>query len=1175
MAAVSAPEMPWEGLSSEGKEEEQEKLRYTLSSIVQHPDGLEAALQSVREPCAAAVEALKASDGPQVISALQRLQQAIERCPAAGLRACVEEAVAPAKLALQSHFQLSSNVPWVSLRSRGAEAGLRVFVSAIARAQCSREHHSDVGLAAVQLGAIAAAKAERNDERVRHAAAGAIEAGAQLAASLLSSDNEASTLGHAISSALSIVSTEDARGTSGSKDARLAALRATRVLVQEAGSASALAFFLPGTASGITKALAAAHPDRAGPASASAGSSATAEALRALSSLISCVLSDSANCHLHLRNHEMRRNGEESKAVLQLHKMAAGGSDHYQESESVTSAPANTDAHEWKADASAQAFRVLRTEEWRSNVEDKLCELFESAVRPLIQHQHSKVRVAYGQLAGSTMLSCASTVPELCKKLLEDLLPLVSDQFPQVQQAAKHELECLQTRRDDVLATAAPVTQSAFRSLARKCQLADKQHFISSSKLLTTSLERLQFDGNPTGLLQGLQPSDFWSILEHCFHPKARTSRSMLLLDSDGQWQASENDANETCTACILPSLHVEELERLETERSRDAAIDACRALGSAARRDGILESIVIEFCRRLRSSRSDVKKPSASLPWQRHAAAQLKAASEVIVGSAQRAVEDDKRMSGNSYINLIAAMHSEVTSPAVWGSSILQEDDALLAKACCEFVGACARALGDEYQECIELLPTALPKLLRRLGSSDREVSAAASNAMRQIGASTGSGPSLRAVVVAHSDYVIDALSSQLRRLGDNPQAPELFAAALERAGASKDLLPLLAEPLQHAADAVSAKGRSHRPQHVMPFLGMLREVSKAAEVEASTMASNSTQLADGDQLPPDKVRRAEIAAKAAARVSHSCAPSTRDRSLKVRLRALECAQHSLRALRGAADAGAADEYGAPRRRAAACGFKSGGWGLGSYQRSTPDQAQRDRAELMPAVVASWPTVIAALRDRHPEGVRAGCEMLCDACEAASGSFLSRRVADEALPELIRLIDEGLPHVREEQRPEQWRLAQQSRVHLQEAGSERASDKACTAVLQAISIIASSPRASGALMDAVPPLAERLPPYLGDATRSDVRQSAAEAAHALHCFDPDQVYLALAETAYASAAAAEGNVWPEPPHSSLPSYQSILPVSSSKRAPRGAARNAARLLRMLERDCRAPRWKS
>ena len=57
-----------------------------------------------------------------------------------------------------------------------------------------------------------------------------------------------------------------------------------------------------------------------------------------------------------------------------------------------------------------------------------------------------------------------------------------------------------------------------------------------------------------------------------------------------------------------------------------------------------------------------------------------------------------------------------------------------------------------------------------------------------------------LRALVVANVDYIVDAVSRQLRSLGAHPRAPQLLAALLRKAGVAPQLLPLLAEPARAA---------------------------------------------------------------------------------------------------------------------------------------------------------------------------------------------------------------------------------------------------------------------------------------------------------------------------------------------------------------------------------------
>ena len=102
-------------------------------------------------------------------------------------------------------------------------------------------------------------------------------------------------LGFTISTLLAISHEETSAGSQGSKLLRSSALNTLDCLIRFVADADALAFFLPGTVSGLTKALAAASGVRpnvgAGPGG--TGADGVEFALSSMASILSCVLNDS------------------------------------------------------------------------------------------------------------------------------------------------------------------------------------------------------------------------------------------------------------------------------------------------------------------------------------------------------------------------------------------------------------------------------------------------------------------------------------------------------------------------------------------------------------------------------------------------------------------------------------------------------------------------------------------------------------------------------------------------------------------------------------------------------------------------------------------------------------------------------------------------------------------
>ena len=161
--------------------------------------------------------------------------------------------------------------------------------------------------------------------------------------------------------------------------------------------------------------------------------------------------------------------------------------------------------------------------------------------------------------------------------------------------------------------------------------------------------------------------------------------------------------------------------------------------------------------------------------------------------------------------------------------------ENALLACALLEAVGAVACACGSEFVKTGGFLPTALVPLLLKLGDERDLVRETAEGTLFRVAelggffkdarkkttspfqATTSSATptdvsaAVGALVTANADYVVDALSRRLRRLEAFPDAPRFFAAVLGAGadGAARRLLPFLRDPIARAAEAVSVAGR------------------------------------------------------------------------------------------------------------------------------------------------------------------------------------------------------------------------------------------------------------------------------------------------------------------------------------------------------------------------------
>ncbi|KAG1680797.1 hypothetical protein FOA52_008130 [Chlamydomonas sp. UWO 241] len=278
-------------------------------------------------------------------------------------------------------------------------------------------------------------------------------------------------------------------------------------------------------------------------------------------------------------------------------------------------------------------------------------------------------------------------------------------------------------------------------------------------------------------------------------------------------------------------------------------------------------------------------------------------AAAAGAAGSNAAAADGIALVDARAYEGLVTQLVLELVRPRLWGvptngdaltaqqqamaasspppseqssAHTLAANAALAASLACA-VGVCCRCLGDRLSTLGRPLRAALLPLLERLADPSRHVCGAASAALSTLCAACGFPGGLPQLVGRNADYVIDAVCAQLRDLPRHPRAPQLLAALLNQAGASPELLPLLAEPLTSAlrgtgvlARRAAAQGAQGSPQ-VTCFLGVLGHVSAGARAHADSVAAETDAA-----VAEVRARVADVAAVAeAARARPEAAPA------------------------------------------------------------------------------------------------------------------------------------------------------------------------------------------------------------------------------------------------------------------------------------------------------------
>lgn len=309
----------------------------------------------------------------------------------------------------------------------------------------------------------------------------------------LQSKSMSPAVGHLLSLFIQISDREALRGGQGSAKLRIDALSALRALIFKVGNADALAFFLPGVASGLVSAIR--SPVRANghrqealsqisyPRGAAGSSGALEEAVRALAELLVLVLADERNSSAL----EAREGVSQVPNLSQKWKSSKGG--HFIAEAALASlselsvqlkdnkgipaalkAPCelNSDGQvatngsdnihsgsdnvlqEEKIEQ-ADVFRIKRNKEWMEHTATRIGNLLSLSFPAVCGHSNPSVRLAVTEGVTILILTCGITLRGSKLTFLECLLAMSCDDWPHVASVAQSSLAFLVTREPESL----------------------------------------------------------------------------------------------------------------------------------------------------------------------------------------------------------------------------------------------------------------------------------------------------------------------------------------------------------------------------------------------------------------------------------------------------------------------------------------------------------------------------------------------------------------------------------------------------------------------------------------------------------------------------------------------------------------------------------------------------
>ncbi|CAL5207919.1 unnamed protein product [Lathyrus oleraceus] len=267
----------------------------------------------------------------------------------------------------------------------------------------------------------------------------------------LRSQTASAAVGHWISLLLKAADTEAARGQRGSARIRIEAFKTLRVLVAKVGSADALAFFLPGIVSNLSKVL---HGTKTMISGAAGSMEAVGLAIRGLAEFLMIVLRDDANASVLDMEVSASFDPKECKSTLSLLEELR----HLQVKDSVKTKVVEDIVESEKIPCSQTQFQemgsiapdgetlslhVTRTKDWIQKTTAHVNKLLSATFPHICIHSSHKVRKGLVDAIKGLLLECFYTLGDSRLMLLECLCALAVDESDDVSSTAQDFLECL------------------------------------------------------------------------------------------------------------------------------------------------------------------------------------------------------------------------------------------------------------------------------------------------------------------------------------------------------------------------------------------------------------------------------------------------------------------------------------------------------------------------------------------------------------------------------------------------------------------------------------------------------------------------------------------------------------------------------------------------------------
>ena len=673
----------------------------------------------------------------------------------------------------------------------------------------------------------------------------------------------APALGHLLSIPVSYAKSEIHAGSNGSKFVLQIAWATLQEWLEFVDDPDAIAFFVPGTASGLFLSLQ--RAGSMGPTTASAGGQAVVEAISALNTLLQVVLAD-ARCRSALEDSTIQRDAETGVDVVQqLNELAKLGRQGAQKS---AGGGTDLEACDMNENSESTSLRCVRDRQWSSRTSQKIGDMAKQTVPVLLRHAQASVRGALIKLATTVLCECTITFSTCREVFVRCLLVLCQDPSDTVARHAQKTLRTTMFHSNPCLATDKIITLMLQKALTDLPPAGDRDPSCleETLKLISSCMEAL----GPEPLISTFLSSEdtrsqMLDLLSGCFCLEGNLRAAL-----GTSWQAGHNESASRLQLLGTSFGHVSGISLFEAHQQPlprftqgmtylsnvslyNYAATAVRLLGRAAaaidRRGSELAGLL--GCAR----RKVVFILGARAPgWQRDAASWFLLINELLYGaSAEWSTEKGHGRSAppdwmpattDVLVSQITQIMELYAQPELLNLSTASDeargidfreaaDNCIMLSPLLEGVGIFAGCLGPYFAEHdARLLPAAICPLVERVADASGLVADSAMVSILAVCRHCGyKNPS--EMLSKNADYIVDELCKQLREPSAYPHSCKLLTVVLRSQDDTSMMFPLVAEPVRLASLILTPTARQGSKGISNHALDALLEAMKATVQE------------------------------------------------------------------------------------------------------------------------------------------------------------------------------------------------------------------------------------------------------------------------------------------------------------------------------------------------------